>query len=175
MHQPTASGIAVIGWGLLIAGLAACGGGSATQVATPAPPTPSSVGAPPQAILAPCTVVTQDDANAFFGAPSIQGMPSSGSNSAFCVYSTADNKGHLSLNLIYDAKGARNAEDFVQLKSVNQDVPGLGDGAYFDSAIGALTVAKGPWIVRLSGFVQGANATLEKLKPLAQTALGRMP
>jgi hypothetical protein len=120
--------------------------------------------------------VTQDDATAFFGAPSIAGMPSSGSTTImFCIYATADNSGHLSLNLRYADKGARNDDDFVQLKSVNQDVPGLGDGAHFDAAIGALTIAKGQWVVKLSGNVGGALATLDKLKPVAQTALGRLP
>jgi hypothetical protein len=61
------------------------------------------------------------------------------------------------------------------LKSVNQDVPGLGDGAFFDSTSGALTVAKGSLIVRVSGTLQAAKIPLDKLKALVQIALGRLP
>ena len=79
------------------------------------------------------------------------------------------------LDLSYEANGAVKAEEFVTFKSINQDVPGLGDGAYYDSTTGSLTVAKGPWNVGLSGIVKGAKVPLDKFKSLAQTALGRLP
>jgi hypothetical protein len=121
-------------------------------------------------------VLTQSEATAFFGAPSNAGMPSSGGSTAsFCVYATADNAEHLSVNLNYESGGALKSDDFTQLQSVNQNVPGLGEAAYFDANIGALSIAKGSWIVRLSGFVQGKTAPLDKLTPLAQTVLGRLP
>jgi hypothetical protein len=199
MHKPIAAGIAVIGWGVLIVGLTACGSGSATQVATQAPSTSTSqaatqvprtptsqvatqapatsasAGGSPLENLDPCTVLTQNDATAFFGVPSVPGMPSPGSTTAFCVYATADQTGHISLNLRYDPKGALSSQDFAPLKTVNQDVPGLADGAFFDSTSGALTVAKGSLIVRVSGTLQAAKIPLDKLKALVQIALGRLP
>jgi hypothetical protein len=156
-------------------GLAACGGGTATQVPTQVPASPTSAGATAQVSVDPCKVVTQNDATALFGAPSNAGLPSSGGLPAFCIYATADNTASLSLNLSYEANGAVKGEEFVTLKSANQDVPGLGDGAYYDSTIGSLTVAKGPWNVRLSGMVKGVKVPLDKFKSLAQTALGRLP
>jgi hypothetical protein len=120
-------------------------------------------------------VVTQDDAKAFFGAPSAPGLPSKGAPVAFCIYATPDNVQHLSLNLRYVSNGALNYDDYVQLKTVNQNVSGLGDGAFFDSTIHILTIAKGPWLVKLSGNVQGATAPLDKLSAVAKTVLGRLP
>jgi hypothetical protein len=225
MHKLTSVGIAVIGWGLMIVGLAACGSASTTQVPTQPPAPQTSVSASPQASSAsttqvptqppapqtsvsaspqassvsttqvptqpppsqaafpasppvnidPCMVLTQNDATALFGAPSNAGLPSSGGLPAFCIYATTDNTSSLSVNLSYEASGARNAEEFVALKSLNQDVPGLGDAAFFDSTLGFLTVAKGPWNMRLSGTIKGVKAPLDKLKSLAQTALGRLP
>src|SRR5260221_8558590 len=139
----------------------------ATQAATQPPTTQASFAASPPAID-PCMVVTQNDATALFGAPSGAGLPGSAGLPTFCIYATADNTSQMSFNVSYEAKGAVNAEEFVALKSVNQDVPGLGDGAYYDPAVGILAVAKGPWNVRLSGVVKGAKAPLDKLKSLAQ-------
>ncbi len=174
MHKPKSLLIAAVGWGLVIAGLLACGG-SATPVATEAPATQASGGSPLDS-LDPCTLLTQDDATAFFGAPAAAGKPSHGSTTAICLYQTADSQGLLSLLLEYNGQGALQADDYVQQKgSTAQEVPGLGDGAYFDPQVHLLTVAKGPWMVRVNGYVQAANAPLEKLTPLAQTVLGRLP
>lgn len=191
VHKPIASGIAIIGWGLLIAGLAACGGNSPTQAPTqvpavPATPTPETLtqasatpasgsAGSPMDTLAPCSIVTQDDASAFFGAPSVAGMPGPGDTRAFCVYATADNVQHLSFNLSYHPEGAAKSDDFAPLKSANQDVPGVGEAAFYDPTLGALTVAKGVWVMRLSGNLTAGLAPVEKLKPLAQTALSRLP
>ncbi len=177
MYKPTSARFTIVVWGLLIAGLLACGGGSATQAITEAPATQAS-GQASMPSIDPCAILTQDDASAFFGAPSVAGRPSDispGDTTAFCIYATADNTGSLSLNLRYAANGALNDDEFVTLKSVNQDVPGLGEGAYFDPQVHLLTVAKGPWIVRVSGTIQAAIAPLEKLMALAQAALGRLP
>jgi hypothetical protein len=147
--------------------------GASAQASSMAATQASFPASPPA--IDPCKIVTQDDASALFGAPSVAGMPSSGGLPAFCIYSTADNTSQMSFNVSYEAKGAVNAEEFVTLKSISQDVPGLGDGAYYDSTVGILTVAKGPWKVRVSSVVKGAKAPLDSLKSLAQTALGRLP
>jgi len=162
--------------GVLLATALACGSTAAqTSPPTAAQTEAAPSGGSPLDTLDPCSVVTQDDATALFGAPSIAGLPSKGDTTAFCVYATADNTNHFSLNLTYVATGALKDEDYKALASLSQNVPGLGEGAFFDPSIGALTVAKGPWIMRVSGFVQGALTTLDKLTPVAQTALGRLP
>jgi hypothetical protein len=119
--------------------------------------------------------VTIDDASAFFGVASSPGMASPGAPVASCIYATADNVQHLSFSLRYAAEGGVNYSDYTQLKPLNQDVPGLGDGAFFDAAIGQMTIAKGNWIVKLSGNVNGGLATIEILTPIAQAALSRLP
>src|SRR5262249_37771031 len=135
----------------------------------------SAEGESPLDTLDPCTVATQDDATAFFGVPSVAGMPSKGSPVAFCIYASADNTAHLSLNLRYYAQGGVNYEDYVQLKPLSQNVAGLGDGAFYSPLTHILTIAKGPWVVKLSGNIPGVDSTLEKLKALAPKVLGRLP
>src|SRR5262245_39266756 len=49
MNKLIASGIVVIGWGLLIVGLVGCSTGSATQIPSQAPAAQASVSASPQA------------------------------------------------------------------------------------------------------------------------------
>lgn len=163
-------------WGALLITSLACGG-STGQTSPPAvAQTEASAGGPsPLDTLDPCSVVTQADATTLFGAPAEPGTPSTGPDSAFCVYATADQANHFSLNLSYIATGAIKDENYKALASLSQAVPGLGDGAFFQPSIGALTVAKGPWMMRVSGFARGALTTLDELTPVAQTALGRLP
>lgn len=167
---------------LILAALA-CGSQPGAQAPSPQAPTsaPSGGGAgSPIDSLDPCALLTQDDASAFFGAPSVAGHSDHGSNTAFCLYQTADNASTLSLNLEYDPGGALKADDFLVTKSGvssgdSQAVPGLGDEAYLDLKVHFLVVAKGPWMVRVSGSAKGTLAGLDALKPLAQKALSRLP
>jgi hypothetical protein len=166
--------------GLLIAGLLACtiggqaasGGGAAT---TAEAPTSQASGGSPLDNLDPCTVLTQDDATAIFGVPADPGKPTHATGTALCLYANADKTMGLSLQLTYDEKGGLNASDYVDSKDPSsQDVPGLGDGAYFN-ALHHLVVAKGQWFIVVNGLIEGNPVPLEKLTPLAQTVLGRLP
>jgi hypothetical protein len=43
------------------------------------------------------------------------------------------------------------------------------------AATSLLDVAKGNWILTLNGAIDGQGVPLDKLMPLAQAALGRLP
>lgn len=168
---------------LVLAALA-CGGGSGggsapPQAVTQAPATEASGGGSMPKVD-PCAILTKDDATTFFGEPSTDGRASVGDTTAFCLYQTADNVGTMSLNLSYEAGGALNSQEFAMTKSGettgdSQAVAGLGEGAYYDTKVKFLLVAKGPWLVRVSGSVHGTVAGVDTLTPLAQKALGRLP
>jgi hypothetical protein len=158
---------------LLACGFSTSGGGGSTPTTVP---TEAPAAESPLDTLDPCAVLTQADATAFFGAEAVTGIPSHGTSTATCLYMTADSANTLSLLVEYHPTGGLMSDEYIQMKSSSaKDVPGLGDGAYFDPLVHQLAVAKGVWVVRLSGLVQGSNAPLEKLTPLAQTALGRLP
>jgi hypothetical protein len=162
--------------GLLAVGLACGGGEQPPSTQAPAPATEASAfdATPPD--IAPCGIITQDDASALFGAPSDAGTAASGGLPTFCLYATADQTGHLSVNIGYYPEGAvNNYDDYGRYKELDQDVPGLGDGAFYIVEGHLLYAAKGPWLVHMSGSVQAQPAELDKLTPLMQTALGRLP
>jgi hypothetical protein len=170
-----------IGIGALLAGAIACsaggqtpsGGGAATEEpTTPAQNNQASSGTMPT--IDPCSILTQDDAAAFFGVASGAGDPSVGSTTAECDYRSTDNADGLSLILQYAPGGALNSDAFTYMTKDGQSVPGLGDGAFWVAA-GQLDVAKGDWIVTLNGAIGGTNAGVDKLTPIAQTAVGRLP
>jgi len=178
MRKSTLLRYVIIGMGVLLAGLMACdtGGQAASDggAATEAPASQASGGSPLDN-FDPCTLVTQDEASALFGSPSALGKPSIGTGTALCFYASEDKTQGLSVQVAYDAKGGLNADDYVNSKdSAAQDVPGLGDGAYFNS-LHHLVVAKGLWFIVVNGLAAGNPVPLEKLTPLAQTALGRLP
>ena len=175
--------VGAVAAGALIAAALACsaggpssaGGGAATEVMTEAPQ--ATQAASPLDSLDPCTVLTQDDAAGFFGSAAGAGKPDHGSTDATCQYLNDQVKGQLYLLLEYDPAGALQTADYVQQKTANaQDMPGLGDGAYFDPANHMLQVAKGPWMVRLNGYMlPDGNVGPDKLTPLAKAVLGRLP
>ena len=170
----------VIGWGVLLAGVIACGAGeqpSGSETAAQAPATEepnnqTSDGSMPT--IEPCIIVTQDEATAFFGVASGAGDGSTGSLTAECDYRSTDNTSGLSLILQYEPDGALNSNAFTYMTQGGQAVSGLGDGAFWESA-GNLDVAKGNWILTLNGAIGGTNVGVDKLTPLAQTAVGRLP
>lgn len=184
MRRFTTSTIVLVGCGALLAGVLACGpassgsggdnapGGSA---ATAEPATQQSSSASTMPTVEPCSIVTQDEATAFFGVPSGAGDGSSGSLTAECDYRSTDGKDGLSLILAWvQDGGALNSNQFKYMTQGGQAVPNLGDGAFWIAA-GNLDVAKGSWILTLNGAMGGQNVGADKLTPLAQTAVGRLP
>ncbi len=176
--------IVLVGCGVLLAAALACGAGGGTSSgggggAVTSPPatqaSDSSSASDPLETMDPCSIVTQDDATAFFGAPSVAGMPGSKGSPTFCIYATADQTGHLSFNVRYIAGGAVGSEDFTSEKAGYPDVPGLGDGAFWAEGISQLDVARGPWAFSVSGTINAKPPTLDQLKVVAQTALSRLP
>ena len=181
MRKANRSTMIVMGCGVLLAGLLACGGGGTSAppsgggaAATEAPATQAAADTSVFDSLDPCTVLTQDDANGIFGTTAVSQPHGRGSNTLICSYSTSDNVDSLGLNLVYLPNGAAGSDEFAVAKS-GQAVPGLGDGAFWLATVSQLDIAKGPWLVTLSGSVGGTNLTLDQLTPLAQTVLGRLP
>jgi len=172
--------VVFIGCGALVAALLACSaGGQATSGGSGA--TAPSGGGDTQAAASdplsgmdPCAILTQDDATAFFGAPSPAGTASKG-NPAFCVYQTADGSKQLSLHIVYLPAAAATSDAFVAASKGVQAVPGLGDAAYFNAVMNEIGVAKGPWSFTVDGILQDGKAPLDALMTPAKAALGRLP
>jgi hypothetical protein len=185
--------IVIVGCGALIAGVLACsagsqggssgGDGGVTQPPAEQATSDTSGGASasdPLETMDPCSVVPQDDVSAFFGAPSDAGTPGSKGSPTFCLYAAADQTGHLSVNMSYTAAGALGSDDYIQFSAGSPTVPGLGDGAfYIPGGQGIqgdiLYVAKGGWLIHMSGGTSAGLATGDQLKPLAQAALAHLP
>ena len=183
MHRAKSWNLVVVGCGALIAAALGCGtsapsassGGAATEApaATEASNSQASGGGT-MPTVDPCSIVTQDEAAAFFGVPSGAGDGSTGSLTAECDYKSTDNKDGLSLILQYEPDGALKSAAFTYMTKDGQAVAGLGDGAFWEST-GNLDVAKGNWILTLGGAKGGTNVGADVLTPLAQTAVGRLP
>lgn len=176
MRKPT-SAVVVIGIGALLAGVIACGPASSGGAATEAPATEASndqASVSSMPAIEPCTIVTQDEAAAFFGVPSGAGDPSVGSTVAECDYRSTDDKDGLSLILQYAPDGALKSDAFTYMTKDGQAVPDLGEGAFWISA-GNLDVAQGNWILTLNGAMGGKNVGADALTPLAKMAVGRLP
>ena len=186
MKHINRSTVILAGCGALLAAVLACGpassGGEPTSsgggAATEAPATQATGGqgsnTSPMPAVQPCTIVTQDEATAFFGVPSGAGDGSTGSLTAECDYRSTDNTDGLSLILQYVPDGALKSSAFTYMTQGGQAVPNLGEGAFWETA-GNLDVAKGNWILTLNGAMGGKNVGADKLTPLAQTAVGRLP
>lgn len=193
MHKPKSFHLVSVVWVVLIAGVLACsaggqsstggGGGAATE--PPAEQATSDTSGGETAIdpldtLDPCSVVPQADVSTFFGAPSDAGTPGSKGSPTFCLYAATDQSAHLSVNMSYTASGALTSDDYKQFSQGSQPVPGLGDGAFIipgNQGIQGdiLYVAKGPWLIHMSGGTSAALASGDQLKPIAQSALAHLP
>lgn len=162
--------------GLLVAGAIACAGTSASSggAATVEPATQAAAGDPLSG-MDPCSLLTQDDATAFFGAPSPDGQSSGKGNPSFCVYQTADNAKQLGLHIVYLPGGAATSDAFVAASKGVQNAPGLGDAAYFNPVMSEIGVAKGSWSFTVNGILQDGKAPLEALTTPAKAVLGRLP
>lgn len=177
MDRLKTSTIVLVGCGALLAGAIACSAGGSTAgggQATSAAPATQAAGADPLESMDPCAILTQDDATAFFGAAAPAGQSSQG-NPGFCVYQTADNAKQLGLHIVYLTGSAAGSDAFVAAKKGVQDVPGLGDAAYFNPVMSEIGIAKGSWSLTINGILQDGKASLEALTPAAQAALGRLP
>lgn len=180
--------IVIVGCGVLIAGALACsaggqGGSGAGDGGVTQPPAEQATSdtsggesaADPLETIDPCSVVTQDDATSFFGAPSAAGMPGSKGSPTFCLYATDDQTEHLSVNMRYVATGAMAYDDYKMFQVGSQPVSGVGEGAFYIQNGGILYAARGPWLVHVSGNLKDGLATAEQLVPVAQSALSRLP
>jgi hypothetical protein len=191
MYRPNSFYLASVVWGIMIGAVLACsagsqggstGGGDGGVTEPPAEavtsePSGGAAEVDPLESIDPCTVVTQEDATAFFGAPSDAGMAGSKGNPTFCLYATADQTGHLSVNMRYVASGALGYEDYTAFSVGSTPVAGLGDGAFYmqNGATLLLYAARGPWLVHVSGNPAGQEPNVDALKPVAETALSRLP
>ena len=173
-----------MGCGMLLAGLLACGSAGGGQApagggAATAEPATEASAADPLDSLDPCSIVPKEDVSAFFGAPSDAGTPGSKGSPTFCLYATADQSARLSVNMRYVASGALTSDDYTQFSAGSPTVPGLGDGAFYIPGQGVqgdiLYVAKGPWLIHISGGNATSTYTADQLKPIAQSALSHLP
>lgn len=178
--KPTWSHMAVVlSAGLLIAATLACAGGAGSSTPTSAPASTSSSsttgGGSIQDIGDPCKLLVQADADKLFGHPANPGKSNFGSNSASCTY-TSGSGDILAVNVLYEDQAAKDSNDYTSVRtSDTQPVAGLGDDAYYNKAFWLLTVAKGHWMVSVNANLGGTNQALDKLTPLAQLALQRLP
>ena len=169
--------------------LAACGGGDdgddngnggdgPTATAASEEPTEPS-GDETTSDVTPCDLVSKDEAAAILG----EAVEDADTGAAACVYSASSNDSFASVGLglfSFEVEGAAETS-FAQGKaqvSSPEDVPGLGDEAYWDPS-GSLDIRQGRHFVTISiAFAdgdsfspQGKQAALD----LAPTALERLP
>jgi len=163
---------------LLLAAAPACRPGAPAQTPTPPPPAspPPAAGHGIHDIGDPCRLLTQADAAQLFGHAADAGISNFGNTSASCTYTSATAGELLTLNVLYETGPAQSSTDYTQLKTPDvRPMPGLGDDAYFNSAFHLLTVAWSHWVFTLNAALGSPTAGVDRLKPLAQTVLSRLP
>lgn len=154
------------------------GGGQGDLPPAPTPEQPS--GGETGATVDACTLLTQQDAESIFGAPS---QPGSGSGDETqgvfvggCTYYSADNTQVLIFNVTRGTTPARDSIAFTLDSPQFEHLPGLGDDAIWDTSTSTLTVAKGLWWFSLTGVVTGgASVTQDQWLPIAQRIVGQIP
>ncbi len=160
---------------LATAVLAACAS-QATPSATALPATSGSGGGG----FDPCAILTQADAEAFFGAPAKPGEKSETNGKSFtCTYATADASNQQTLTLLI--RRSTNASDAnlvwnsaLGASTGAQAVSGLGEEAFFNPGLNQLNIKKGNnWIV-LGGEAAGKDFATA-LIPVGKAVVGRLP
>jgi len=171
--------VIAIGAGTLLAGALACGpassgGGGAPTEAPATQEQNNHASDSTMPTIEPCSILTQDDAAAFFGVQTGAGDGSVGATTAQCDYRNPNDGDGLVLILVYAPDGALKSDAFTYMTKGAQAVPGLGEGAFYIEG-GNLDVAKGNWIMTLTGAMGGKNVGLDKLTPVATAAVARLP
>ena len=173
--KPNWSNVAIwVGAGMLVASMLACAGGG------PAPTSPASTSTSTatggiQDLGDPCQLLTKAVADKLFGETSDPGKTDIGADTARCLYSgTGGNT--LTVRVYYEDGPAKDSSAYTSVRtSDTEPVSGLGDDAYYNTGAWLLAVAKGHWMLTVHAFVGGNNQGLDTLKPLAQTAVSRLP
>jgi hypothetical protein len=132
---------------------------------------------PASGVLDPCTLLTQQEAEALFGTTSQPGVPSevtTGMVTTYsCSYLSTDNLNALFVGAAWIEGGAANSIGFTSVTEGGQVVTVNGAEAVFTSDL--MYIAKGNWLGRINGMLGGSIATAEQLTPLVQTVADRLP
>jgi hypothetical protein len=158
---------------------------AATKVAssaTSAPPTQSG-GQPAARRIDPCSLVTQQEAEAGAGKPLGPGQSRSRGDlsrggTAICQYNTADGKSWVEVDVL-QGTSARSSYDLEQEsvgKGATREVPGLGDRAFITDSQGIMFVLKGDLLLSFTivPLVASSADMQVRLTNFAQLALSRV-
>jgi hypothetical protein len=146
------------------------GGRAASQTVAPALPAPA---------IDACALVTKAEAEAAIGQPLLDPAKSDSPGMYSCEFAdpTQPIAKRLTVTVLV-GRSPRDAQDAMDLAKSNaaadavQDVPKLGDAAYWDRTLHALTVDKGRYQIEV--FVD-ADAGLAAASTIAASAMARLP
>lgn len=154
----------------LTAALAACGGGSSTDVKTPVA---TSVFPAPDSTIEECSLVTPTELTQIVnGQPFATGAP----GHYFCSFTSGDDQ--VVVYAIDHLTDDRTLEEFSARASspAPTDVPSLGEAAFWQSDGNQLTVRQGTVLIVVQVFTaRGEEANRGAAVSIAHIALGRLP
>ena len=145
------------------------GGGSTT-----------SGGEPGGAAIDPCAILTQADAEAFMGGPASATQNFSHEEGGTCGYTSSAGESTALLALFQTSEETENIPAaYNAMKTLAgdqfQDIPGVGDKAFYHIQYEQLIFIKGNWLVTLSGFPGPGLDRVEGLTTVAKAVAARLP
>jgi len=153
-------------------------GGSAPTAESGGSPS-TGTGSSETGALDPCAVLTQADAEAFFGGPSKEPTNTHTGDVVFQCHYRSDSGDSLGILIRRASSVEENTSSWDAAKANaaghSQPITGVGEDGFFDTSINQFNIKQGVYWIILSGKGSTHTDLAADLTPIAQTVLSRLP